>query len=367
MTVWGKLWRKAPIWRTATVGALFFTGLAALFPPPALWSASAANPATPPQSSYHPTTPPVAPPTQPAAITVPIQPPPASPIAAPIQPPPAPPTAGPAATTAAASSTPSLPSSVAQASTGPASTGSSAPAQIAAASGSARPIYGKSYSGTLNFFGIVMPLPVGEWTLIARVPEAQTPATPETEAVALAKTDGDKLIGLIVFRGNLPLNPSTTGFRADVFCDRTDLLYANTAQNENLGPQDCVVVNYGITAAWDAPNTLPVYKTINGELKLKKVAVPRVVVFSYFRLASKRTLLQAWYYFNPEIEGFPPAVAGTEAQVWSKYKLPDEPKRQAYVQRVTDWTERWSKLVHTAAEGKLKEGPLPAPWGNTWP
>lgn len=165
---------------------------------------------------------------------------------------------------------------------------------------------GHVFSGAAPFIGRRLPLPPGQWTVVAYMPA--TVGGDGSESIFLARIEGSKATGVTLFTGTGPTVKTDTGYRPYKQCLRTGLLYLQIDLNEEFGRQQCWHINHNVNVAagWgnkDQPN--PLLKAGMGELGIRHVLTPDSFLAVLYRLAEKNGYLNTLYYFSPEADGIP--------------------------------------------------------------
>lgn len=287
------LWRRAPIWRGALVVSACLSALAvfdAIKPQPApLAGAPAAVVSQPPIISAYQPVPALAPPLAP--------------------PPP------------------------------------SAPARQPVVPGLA---FGQTFAGTVPFGGRSLPLPPGEWRVVA-VFQTPRPDGVIINMAALAHHASGVLNGLITLVGNGLNTPSTTGFRGEGGCERSDLNYVNVVSNDDFGQQDCQTIDFYPVAESDRPGGDNLLRAAFGELRQGSVTLPQTLVGPLFRFADQQSVLILRVLFNPESEGISRSGKSSWADSeWNKYNITRNPAKRRYLEGLITWTRLWTPKLRMA-------------------
>jgi hypothetical protein len=313
MSLGRRLWTVAPWWRATLILALCATALAGLFPPQWHVPASVQNAIPLPASTYVP-----------------------------------PPMGGNRPPPSVANGNP--PSPMASVNQSPPSVAAPirpvAPPATLPRSGGVK--FGDTFSASFPFAGRTMPLPTGQWRVVASLP-GMTPNGMATDLKALAREDADRLTGLVLLTGNEKATPSATGFRADGNCERSDINYTHVIRNEDFGEQDCQFIDFVAPESSAQPGTDGLMRAAIGDLKERRVKLPSVLIGAGFRFADRKDLLIAKFYFSPDAEGIAPsAKASWLDSDWNKYNLPQHADKQHYVDRLKVWLTRWETIMRAA-------------------
>lgn len=207
-------------------------------------------------------------------------------------------------------------------------------------------IMGKTFQGAMNLHGRQVPLPEGEWTAVAYIAGTAVGAT---ESLVLAQPKDAQLHGLVIIQSGRLAPDRPTGYRQSAQCVRAGLLYSKVLANEDFGYQNCWTINHNISAEWNASSVPNLLKAAVGDLSIRGVAMPAVMISVYYRLADKQSMLHAIYYFNPETEGIKSTPTSVwEESDWHRSYVAQYPEKVAYVQKLRAWSEGWHERVNEA-------------------
>uniref|UniRef100_Q07NA4 Uncharacterized protein n=1 Tax=Rhodopseudomonas palustris (strain BisA53) TaxID=316055 RepID=Q07NA4_RHOP5 len=284
-----RLWSVAPAWRVAVIVAVAASALALLFPPRLLTNGRQ----VPGQGAY----------VSPAAV------------------------APPAASNAAALSSSIVPP-----------TASLVPRESGAK-------FGDIVETSVRFGGRAIPLPAGQWRVVASLP-TMAPGGIAIDMKVLSRERSGVLVGLIALVGNDKATPSPTGYRSDGNCERSDYIFTNVVKNEDFAEQECSYIDF------IAPNDVsaivgePGLRAAFGDLRQRGVELPSTLVAAALRLGDRHDLLIARIYLNPETTGLPrPQKIDRLDNDWNKYNLPRYGDKLAYFEKVKAWLARWTDVL----------------------
>lgn len=304
ITTAAHLWKRASLWRTALSAALFFTVMAIFYAGPARMPAPSA---------------------------------------------PAPGTTAPGQTAASATS-----SYIPQPVVAPADTG-------------AMPKFGEEVKEKMYFGGRFIPLPVGDWKVVGFIPAHDSHGT-TINTMALVNLKGDTVMGMLLLAGNEISMPVRQGFRSDGNCQRTDINYINVTSNSDFGPQECQSIDYVDTGSMDHAMGDRLLAAAGGEIKSKQYKLPTTLIGPSFRFANNGVLLMARYLFNPEADGIPPPKNPSWGESdWNKYTIAKYPDKQAYLNRLIVWTNKYLAIMRQAFDGKMTEDKVPTEYATLVP
>jgi hypothetical protein len=202
-------------------------------------------------------------------------------------------------------------------------------------------LMGKTVRGHVAAQGTSVPLPAGEWIVVAHFP---APDPGGVESLFLAQMRQNKLSRAVLIQASRQAGESATGFRQSAQCARTALLYVKTIANEEFGRQDCWTINHNISTRSER-DTPPVIRAAIGDLELRGVKYPPVLLSAFFRLADQQSFLHAVYYFNPETDGITSRPAIWDESDWNRNHIHQYPDKIAYVEKLRAWAEAWHPAV----------------------
>ncbi|MBI3374542.1 MAG: hypothetical protein HY017_22685 [Betaproteobacteria bacterium] len=215
-----------------------------------------------------------------------------------------------------------------------------------------RSLMGQSLTGELAIQGRTIPLPDGNWTVAAHFPVSRAGSV---ESVVLAQSrDGKLLKALVAQAARLPADQAN-GFRKSPQCGRTNLLFSKTLSNQDFDKQDCWTINHVPVAPLREPTAPGIFRAAVGELDAKAIALPSVLMSTYFRLADKQGFVNAIYYFNPESEGITSSSTSIwEESDWHRNYIREYPEKVAYFRKLQTWSEHWHARVQQAFEASAQ-------------
>ena len=206
---------------------------------------------------------------------------------------------------------------------------------------------GKTLTGQVPVQGKFVPLPPGEWLVVAHFP---APGEGAVESLYLAQLNKDTLTKAVLIQSMRLGGEPGPGFRRSAQCSRTALLYTKTISNEDFGRQDCWTINHTVQvrSERDSPSLI---RAAIGELEARGVKYPPVMLSAFFRLADKQSFQHAIYYFNPESDG----IASSPTPIWDdsdwhRNYIRQYPDKVAYANKLRGWAEGWHTQVRDAFE-----------------
>jgi len=312
------LWRRAPLWRLAVFSsALLFL----LFPPGARRIASrqdeaeakyspaghqmAANP-SPPQQPVEPN-----PSSQPAQQAPGRSPSPSAPVTGP--PPP------PLSATGLSLATPG-------------------PAQTSSPTGLDAAVIGRLYNGSVKVVGFRIPLPPGEWALIADI-KANTKIKDgggTGSSLYLANIEHKKINAFIHVLALRTTDGSLERMRESAFTPN----FCEGHKSENDGQWSCFRTDYRFFAKWSqwgdrAVNLGPDERAAAGDLAAKGVSMPNDFIAASFWRSESWGALMVEYFFNPEADGISstPVVSAQDGD-WTPGHIQKYPEKVIYAEKI---------------------------------
>jgi hypothetical protein len=220
-------------------------------------------------------------------------------------------------------------------------------------------LMGRTYSGSVSVIGFKLPLPPGNWVVLANS-SINTPTASGT-AYFIGRIEHKRLVGALrVFAAKSKDKPGA-GFIALKGCAK-DNPNAHYIFIESVTPFDheaCWFIEQYYTPAlqkW-ADRTTQVSgldRAAAGDMAAKGVTYPQDFVLVRFGRAEKWGLVQADYLFSPESEGVSSNVALSYYEMdWHPKNIARFPEKQAYVAKLKEWgTSFWPKFQTAFAEGE---------------
>jgi hypothetical protein len=331
-TVLRSLWKRAPLWRFSVMTASLLTLLVVLLPNrfnapsgPALAPIDAA--------SYHPDS--VARPAPPAA---------------------------PATTTTASAANSAHAATISMATPG----GSS----IDQTSGLDRALLGRTFQDTLLVEGYKVPLPPGQWAMLANGTVTGT-AHPENKGMNyfLGQIVHKRLVAAIWIQA---MRSPGLGFIESQDCTNPANLY-ELDEPAGTDHQGCTWIRSYFSAdmqqwADKSAHIDQMARAAGGDLAAKGVSYPQELVMAGFDQSEKWGRLIALYMFSPEKDGVSSNVVPTfRDSDWYKSNLQRYPKKVAYVNKLQQWATGFLPKVRAAFDSGKQTGVPPAALPATAP
>lgn len=209
------------------------------------------------------------------------------------------------------------------------------------------PAFGATLSGRVRFAGTDVPLPRGDWQVVA----AMSGRTREGQASAyamLAQAADRTLDGAMILYAVMPAAGVHAGFATDAICQSPNALFSRVFSAVDHGPQACWAVEAITLGDWNAPVTPPVVRSGVAELRQQGTALPPVVLRAYFAHADADHLLTVQLVAPVPAPPQPPFG-------WHTDEVRRTPDKLARAARLRDWAASWNLLVRRSFEG----GPTP--------
>jgi len=205
---------------------------------------------------------------------------------------------------------------------------------------------GKVCKDTIQLGGKTVPLPNGEWRVIA--------AGSDNEGffhIYLLKEHGEQRFSYTYIKVGLPTQQRRHGYDLSKQLNRVDMLYVVEHVNIQEGAQDGWWINHF------SPNFLsdkksPIAIEAGKYIASNNYIVPNLMVLASHRLVGhkdKNKFLTVLYAYNLETEGFAQAQNSDWASSdWHVTKINQDPKKVEFIERL--------KTEHTALHEKIRAG-----------
>jgi hypothetical protein len=227
------------------------------------------------------------------------------------------------------------------------------PLQVAAYPPSVLPRVNENFSGSLPFLNRNMTLPAGSWKVANVAVAANKNVGLVGAIVALVRTQGTSLQGVLVFAGNA--RPLPNGGPVNKLCQMSDVIWNDVRAAVPQGEQDCASVNFERTAFWRA-GTNNLTTGIMTQLDLLNVQPPNIMVSVGIHEANRNWMLDEYVFENPDLAGITPDMSTQRAQsAWTAFRLPGDPAKQKFV----DDLKRRAEPMRAALRRQIQ---APAPY-----
>jgi hypothetical protein len=204
---------------------------------------------------------------------------------------------------------------------------------------------GHSYHGTFLADGFNVPLPSGDWLLLANFNFKMPHAAGEN--FYLGKIERLTLTGVVRITAARSTDETGAGFPEARGCT-SEAANNNFTLNEQVvayGHQACwLIQNYFTTPMqrWgDRALKLPLLeRAAAGDLAAKGVSYPQDMISVRFTRAEISGLLEVAYIFSPEAEHIGSTAAATYSDSeWHQGNIQRFPQKLAYVEKLKRWAE----------------------------
>jgi hypothetical protein len=220
--------------------------------------------------------------------------------------------------------------------------GRPAPVRASDASlGGSVPEVNLSYTGSVELLGRRIPLPAGEWTVVARDFSTDKVDPPSVD-IAFVRSEGHRITGLLSIYGTPLGRPAPAGFKVNTACTASDVILNEVAAESPGGVQDCLNVRWLRPVIYHDIRSSAFVHNIAAALDARDIGLPAVMVGAEAYEADRGHELRFAAFFNPDAAGITPDLSVQRGQSgWAPYNLPKDPQKAAYVERVRNWGEAW--------------------------
>ena len=231
--------------------------------------------------------------------------------------------------------------------------------QSTTASGLDSGVAGRSYSGSLRVDGFDVPLPTGNWLMLANS-SVKLPTT-VGEIIYLGEIKKKRLVGAVRITAVRSLAKPGAGFRAAPGCidHQEDYNYVMSEEVVPNGHQACWVIGITNTNSFQqwadrAAKLDSLNRAAAGDMAAKGISYPQDLVDVRFTRAETWGVLEAKYSFNPETAGIKSneAVLARDSD-WFVQNISRSPDKQAYVDKLKQWaTPFWPRFKSAFDNGQ---------------
>jgi len=207
---------------------------------------------------------------------------------------------------------------------------------------------GSTYQNSIvvGYKGLSMPLPEGDWKLISYDVSGNNSHAPFGGGY-LVNVKYGVVQGLVGFKASL-----TTGNRGYIlssYCEEKDFLHIVKNSNYAGREQDCWGIDH--VAMRVGENADPEVEQSWAYMTDNKMKIPNNMIDVTYRRTSKTRFLQAYYLFNPELEGISSVKRKTwEESDWNKTRIHLDKTKVAYVEKIKRWGAEWYHKVNAMFE-----------------
>lgn len=207
------------------------------------------------------------------------------------------------------------------------------------------------FTGSFNLADKPIPLPAGEWHLVAdqRMPAlADARALPTLRTAVLARLDGGRVVGLISATVNEA--PATSGWGVAQDCTRSDIYLAVTSYLSTIDVS-CTFINHVVTPPQrSGPG---IWHDAASRIADAGWSLPSNWLMAGFRVADRQEFLDLRYHFNPDaLAPAAPAATWNEGP-WVADSVQHDHRRASLVNAVI----RWAATARPAVERSLHDRP----------
>lgn len=213
---------------------------------------------------------------------------------------------------------------------------------------------GTSFANFVTIGKNRIPLPAGEWQLVAaHVSQASTGGLIDGNVgrAALMQETGDSGFSAVHVSANTNLSSCRGWKRPKSMCDRKDTHHNESDRNYNATDAQCWNVNHRIIDP-DRKTKSKYVQKVQDALKKRGMTTRTMIVNSFFR-SGQCNFVRLIYYSDPTQFGFERETAKWTDSVWHKDNVDTDPRRKAFVAASKDAGRLLSEKVKEGFEGKL--------------
>jgi hypothetical protein len=226
-------------------------------------------------------------------------------------------------------------------------------------SGLDRALLGRTFQSTLRVNGFQVPLPPGEWAMLANGTVTGN-AHPENKGMIyfLGQIVQKRLVAAVWVQA---MRSPGLGFVQNQNCTNPNNLYV-LDKSEGAEHQSCTWIRSYFSAGmrqWadQSAHIDPMGRAAGKDLAAKGVSYPQELVTAGFERAEKWGELTAGYMFSPEREGISSNVVPTfRDSDWEKANLQRHPEKLAYINKLQQWATNFSPRFQTAFDSGKQTG-----------
>ena len=214
------------------------------------------------------------------------------------------------------------------------------------ASGIDSALIGRTYQNELLMNGFKVPLPQGEWAVLASFTIWIT-KSPQNKGMTyfLGRIEKGRLAGAMIVNALRSPADAPTGFDEFKNCANPDNIYTSKEEIVPFDHQACWVMHSLFTPPWQqwgdkAMQMDSVVRAAAGDLAAKGVTYSQDLVAVHFYRSEKWGVLNATYLFSPEEEGVRSNVVPTfRDSDWFGPNVQKFPEKVAYTNKLKAWGE----------------------------
>jgi hypothetical protein len=223
---------------------------------------------------------------------------------------------------------------------------------------------GRTYHGKIQMSGFELPLPPGEWAMLASS-TAHLIKHPENAGMQyfLGRIERARLTGaieVIALR-----SPDQSGFEEPGTCASPQTIYTRKEEMTAFAHQACWTIHLVFTSGMQqwadkAAKMSNIYRMAGGDLSAKGVTYPQEMIAVHFFRSEPWGVLEAIYHFSPEAERIHSNTVPTiQDSDWFGDNLQKYPEKLAYTEKLKQWGEtNWPPFEIAFAAG------APTDFGN---
>lgn len=238
------------------------------------------------------------------------------------------------------------------------------PAAVPQTRGLDKSSIGKTYRDTVMINGFKVPLPEGDWAVLANLSSEYKLVSATGEILFLGRIENKSLAGAIIVHAYRGRETPGYGFPAYTHCDDSENLYAFKEAGKPFGHQSCWTVSARFTKPWlswadSRVRLTDIVRAAAAGMEAKGVGFPQDFPRVWYSLAEKWGSLEVQYFFNPEIEGISSqTVTSARDSDWRLAHIQDYPEKLAYRDKLKSWGEGiWPKVQAAFNAGAVQNGP----------
>lgn len=205
---------------------------------------------------------------------------------------------------------------------------------------------GEVHTESFSAAGKTIPLPQGKWVVTGSDIRDNNLGDAGLRTV-LVNFNNDAVKGMVLLRTNLVpgFHFGANGYVKAKKCNRTDILFLKTFENERSGKQDCWGINHtGFT--FDVKQTKEEWEETRQYILREQAEYPENFVCVYYRFATDNDYVDVYYYRNPELDGMTPSKNRNWSQNdWNKNYINSHPNKLKYVENLKAWGRAWYPRV----------------------
>lgn len=221
----------------------------------------------------------------------------------------------------------------------------------------------KAYASSFEIAGKQIPLPAGEWRVVAqsdRPAAVDHPSAGYVRQVVMVQLKNQVPAAVIVATVNT--EPSATGWGTSRDCTRNDILGTALLYESGIDVS-CNFINHVVRVGADAAS--PLDSDIARQAKAEGWSMPPTWLMAGFRIADRRDLLDVRYHFNPELVLPGRPAASWDGSPWSRAAVASSRNRAAVVASLSGWVGAAQEAIDDGFRHRLgADSSLPFPWSD---